>query len=82
MTSYIISPLYLKILVTAQVQKNLDLIFGTYDLDWDLEFGLGLVNICLLSSSGPGQGPRSGPGQVPGQVQKVQGPSTKDLDLG
>ena len=24
--------------------KTLDLTFGTYDLDWDLEFGLGLVN--------------------------------------
>ena len=36
----------------------------------------------FLSSSGPGPVPRSGPGQVPGQVQKVQGPRTKDLDLG
>ena len=27
-------------------------------------------------------GPRSGPGPVPVQVQKVQGPRSKDLDLG
>ena len=34
--------------MTAQVQKTLDLTFGTYNLDWDLEFGLGLVNISLF----------------------------------
>ena len=37
--------------MTAQVQKTLDLTFGTYDLDWDLKFGLGLVNFwseCLF----------------------------------
>ena len=36
---------YLKIVVTAKVQKALDLTLWDLDLDLRLEFGIGLVNI-------------------------------------